>query len=241
MTEQKYQAIVLKKQLFGEGDEIITFYTKESGKLRALAKSSKFNKSRLQHALQTLFCINLTMAGRGGLPKIIGAEIKNIYPQIRENFEALKISFYALELVIKFTPDEQQHEDLFLLLQDFLQFLNDHATEEVFLSLALLFFKIKFLSALGLGISDRGNSTSASGTTFSNAAGGFLVTESSADALPVSSLAAVLFTQLSQSQWQDISHTDADQQARDELHHIVSNFLCYQLEREIKSESLLGL
>ena len=47
MREQHYSAIILKKQPYREGDEIITLFTKEGGKIRCLAKSVKSPKSKL--------------------------------------------------------------------------------------------------------------------------------------------------------------------------------------------------
>ena len=50
--ETKLTGIILKKQPLNESDEIITFYTKENGKIRALAKSVKSSKSKLQQKIQ---------------------------------------------------------------------------------------------------------------------------------------------------------------------------------------------
>jgi DNA repair protein RecO (recombination protein O) len=76
--ENTYAALVLKKQPLNEADELITVFTKEIGKLRVLAKSVKFAKSKLQYSLQSLFLVNLTVTG-GGLPKIIGVEVVNLF------------------------------------------------------------------------------------------------------------------------------------------------------------------
>lgn len=121
--EQTYTAVILKKQPFGEADEIITFFTRESGKLRGLAKSVKLSKSKLQNSLQSLFVVQISLAGKGHLPKIISAEPQKVFLGVREDLEALKCAFYASELVLKFTPDAQKDEGLFGLLAGFLEFL----------------------------------------------------------------------------------------------------------------------
>ena len=168
--ETKYTAIILKKQPYKEGDEIITFYTKEQGKVRALAKSVKLAKSKLQQRLQNLFLLNLTLS-HGSMPKIISAEPVEVFSALRENLEAVKIAFYALELVLKFTPDEQKNEGLFVLFAEFLNFLNSEISPAV-QKIGLAKFKINILQVLGLNVHYPAGSAEAA-IFFSPGSGGF--------------------------------------------------------------------
>lgn len=152
--EQTYTAIILKKQAYGEADEIVTFFTREAGKMRALAKSVKLPKARLQNALQSPFVVDLRLAGQGHLPKITAAEIKRSFPALRQRLVCAKHAFYAVELVLKFTPDGQKNEKLFCLLLDFLSFLEKRTdnidSAAATFNAALAKFKAGFLSAVGL-------------------------------------------------------------------------------------------
>jgi len=148
--EQTYHAIILKKQPYREADEIITFFTKEQGKIRGLAKSVKSPKSKLQQKLQALFYVQIRLT-LGKMPKIISAETLKVYHRLRENLAAMKIAFYATEVVLKITPDEQKNEALFNLLEGFLEFL-DTQTESEILDLGLAKFKIEILEVSGLGM-----------------------------------------------------------------------------------------
>src|SRR5579863_8757092 len=98
MRESHYTAIILKKQPYKEGDEIITLFTKEGDKIRALAKGVKKPLSKLQQKLQSLFLVNVTLAG-GDMPKIIRVEPVKVFAGMRESLAASKLAFYALELV----------------------------------------------------------------------------------------------------------------------------------------------
>ncbi len=149
--EQTYTAIILKKQPFGEADEIITFFTRESGKLRGLAKSVKLSKSKLQNSLQSLFVVQISLAGKGHLPKIIFAEPQKVFSGLREDLEALKYAFYASELVLKFTPDAQKDEGLFGLLVGFLEFLElfPESREAALAKLKVDFLQLEGFSAAG--------------------------------------------------------------------------------------------
>lgn len=144
--EQSHTAIILKKQPFGEADEIITFFTRESGKLRGLAKSVKLAKSKLQNSLQSLFVVQISLAGKGHLPQIIAAEPQKVFSGLRQDLEALKGAFYAAELVLKFTPDAQKDEGLFDLLAGFLEFLDSHPSSR---EAGLAKLKIDFLQLEG--------------------------------------------------------------------------------------------
>ena len=148
--EINYQAIILKKQPFNEADEIITFFSKEAGKVRGLAKSVKLSKSKLQNSLQALFLVNLGLVGGGLLPKIISAEPKKTFFKLRHNLNLIKYAFYASEVVLKFTPDTQKNEKLFELLLNFLDHLENSGLE---LEFALAKFKAEFLTATGFEVS----------------------------------------------------------------------------------------
>ncbi|HYV33319.1 MAG TPA: DNA repair protein RecO [Candidatus Limnocylindria bacterium] len=153
--ETKLTAIILKKQPFKEGDEIITLFTKEQGKVRVLAKSVKSAKSKLQQKLQALFLVEMIVT-TGEFPKIIGVEALQVYHHLRENLQAMKMAFYAIELVLKITVDEQPNENLFNSLKNFLEFLDAEKQQEI-LNLGLAKFKIEILEVSGLGMQSQKN------------------------------------------------------------------------------------
>jgi DNA repair protein RecO (recombination protein O) len=213
MREQNYTAIILKKQAYKEADEIITFYTLEAGKIRGLAKSVKSPKSKLQQKLQGLYLVNTSLAGNK-MSKVTAAEAVEVFSGLRENLEALKRAFYAAELVLKFTPDEEKNERLFNLLKDFLTFLNKSSDEKLF-DLALAKFKLGILETLGLG--------------FSHSFEGKRITPQAQEALK--QIEAVEFGNLSETS--NISSVT-------DLNRFLSEFIEYQLERRVKSEKYLN-
>jgi len=230
--ELRYTAIVLKKQPFSEGDEIITFFTKEQGKVRALAKSIKLSKSKLAQKLQSLFLVELQIAG-GQLPKIIGAEPREVFSRMRENMEAVKIAFYAQELVLKFTPDEHKNEELFNLFLEFLRFLD--SAQEAVLGLGLAKFKMAILQALGLAVNQQVQ-TKPIPIFFSAEHGGFTV-EKAGMAVPRETLG--LFTALLKTNgFLDLAQLSGAK-GLPQLQDVLSQFIEYQLERKVKSEGFL--
>lgn len=210
LNEQNFTAIILKKQPFGEADEIITFFTRENGKVRGLAKSVKLAKSKMQNSLQSLFVVSLTLAGRGNLAKIISSEVRETHGGLRVNLENLKYAFYAQEVVLKFTPDGQKNEELFELLIKFLKFLETHTQN---LDLALAKFKTDFLSVSGLAASYHQG----------------LANRPEALSLCLS-LETASFNEL------DPAKNVGDVEP---LQKFLSEFIAYYLEREVKAEAFL--
>jgi DNA repair protein RecO len=239
--ETSYIAIILKKQQFGEGDEIITLYTQEIGKLRVLAKSSKLSKSKLQHALQTLFLTKITIVGNKNLAKVINAEVIETFSNIRESLEAAKMSFYAVELALKFTPDEQKNEDLFFLLRIFLNFLNSNKDNLQMLAWGMAKFKIDFLKAIGLAIHVPEQISQAEKIGFSNNRGSFVLLEQGIDSMPVNPQVLKQFLALRNLKFAELGTDFLTIGDNSELQHLLFGFISYQLEREIRSERLFGL
>lgn len=208
--EQSHTAIILKKQPFGEADEIITFYTRESGKVRGLAKSVKLAKARLQNNLQNLTLAEVSLAGHGQLPKIIAAEAKKTFSGLRHNLELLKRAFYASELILRFTPDGQKDEQLFGLYLEFLEYLDSDPSGS---DLALAKFKTGFLQAAGLS------------ATAHDSLGG-----QDKNLRLCRDLESCAFKDLDSKAWEDVGS----------LQKFLSNFIVFHLERQVKSEGFLN-
>jgi DNA repair protein RecO (recombination protein O) len=238
--EISHLAIILKKQPLNEADELVTIFSKEAGKLRALAKSAKLAKSKLQHGLQVLFLIKLTLAG-SSLPKIIGAEVLETFSHIRSSLEASKTAFFALEILLKFTADEHRNEKLFNLYLDFFRFLDKTAEDPDKLNFGLAKFKIDFLTAVGFSVSADRPKDFIGNISFSNSRGGFEFGQGAPDGQSASEQAFNRFKELRALNFSALEDYRIPSVGDIEyLQRILSGFLEYQLEREIKSERFLN-
>jgi DNA repair protein RecO (recombination protein O) len=239
--EKTYQSVILKKQPYGEGDEIVTLYTNEAGKLRALAKAVKFPKSKLAGGLQVLFLAKLVLSS-GRLPKIIGVEVLRSFARLRENLAAVKLAFFSIELTMKFTPDEQKNPALFNLLLWFLEFLNSMGLQKQVLEIGLLKFKLEFSKAMGLGISfPQSIPSDVLNLGFSPSRGKFF-NEDAADYKEMDRQAYDLLKELSALDFNDLpnfAEKKYDKKRVKDLQEILSQFLRYHLDRDIKSERFL--
>lgn len=233
--EQNYTGFILKKQPLGEADEIVTIYTQELGKLRVLAKSSKLAKSKLQAQLQPIFLTNITVAGRGSLPKVISAVSQKIFKNIQNDIRASQAWYVVCELVLRSSADEQKNELVYQTLTDFLDCLNSDEISDLGISRALVKFKINIAEALGFGIlppdldSDK--------LYFSNSRGGFVLDNISFDTVSLSKQSIQSFLSISQTPFSKLATIDAEIA---ELQPVLTSFISYQLERDLKSEAFMS-
>lgn len=233
--EKIVNAIILKKQALAEADELITVYAQESGKLRIVAKSAKLTKSKLQSQLQPVFLSRLALVGNGPLPKVIQATALDTHKEIYCSLEKMHVWYVASELVMRATPDEAQNEQLYQLLVEFLSALRDTNETQTQL-LMLLGFKIRLLQTIGVSIQPP-----AAGQGmyyFSNEHGGFLGSVKTADAVMVTNSTAALFHRLELESFNRFQHIQADSQ---ELNTLITRYISYQLEREIRSDKFVSL
>lgn len=222
--EQQYTAIVLKKQALAEADEIITFFSKEAGKLRAVGKSTKSSKSKLIYGLQPMFLCELALAGHGRLPKVIRASAKKTFGLVQEDAAKIKVWYIACELVLTATPDEQPNEAVFEALLGLLEALDQELNSNDIIR-TLLVFKILFIEALGFKIIVP---SSGSNFIFNPALGGFVVSEKPF----IKPETIFAFNELEQKGYLAIKNDLFIA----ELPQLLLNFLQFHLERDLKSE-----
>jgi DNA repair protein RecO len=231
--EQEYDAFVLKRTDFGETDQIITVFTEQEGKLRAMVKAAKLPTSKLQPALQPLFKVKIRMAGNGSLPKIIGAQVTQSFPGFYADTNKLECWYLASELLIKAMADGSPNEPLFHLLAEYLQFVSDHDLTKEQVSTSLIQFQIKALRELGMGI----KSASPDGPLwFSSHSGGFMTTDKPVDAVPVQAGEYAHFEALLLNGFGKSLEVTLSQP----LARLVNQFVTYQLERELKTAQYIS-
>ncbi len=231
--ESEYTAFVLKRTDFGETDQIITVFTEEEGKLRAMVKAAKLPTSKLQPALQPLFKVKIRMAGNSNLPKVIGAQAVQSFPGFYADTNKLECWYLASELLTKAMADGHPNVPLFQLLADYLQFVSDHELNKEQITACLIQFQIKALRELGMGIKSADNSGN---LWFSSHNGGFIETDKPVDAVSVQRADYETFeTLLLEDFTKSLATVVSVPLAR-----LVNQFVTYQLERELKTAQYIS-
>lgn len=143
----KTDGFFIKSLSYGESDLIVTFYCREFGKLKGIAKGAKRSKKRFANVFEpfSLFRINFTRKNRDMLAFIDSCEIIDHFPAIREDLEKTLIASYFMDLADHFSPEDKINEPLFLLLTDFLSLL----ARENISDTMIRFFEMRLLKVSG--------------------------------------------------------------------------------------------
>lgn len=235
--ERTIEAFVLKKQDYNEADQIVTLFSKEEGKIRALVKAANQPNSKLRPALQPLFQSRVTLSGSSssaGLTKVIRAQPITVFSGILEDESKLSVWYIAAELIIKSLADNAPNEVLFAELEKFAQFLHETELDQESVKKVITQFQIKVMTTLGLGIrSVEINADQSPPLQFSLDKGGF-VSSDSLDGQVVAKSTYEAYKVLSSSDYQNGQSITQEQSS--DLQKLVNRFVSYQLEREIKAQ-----
>lgn len=109
------EAIVLKSYDYGEADRILTLYTAQSGKLRAIARGVRRTKSRKAGHLDRLTRANLLVARGRNLDIITQAETIEHFRPMRDDLWRLSHGQYIAELVDSFSVEDMANYPMYAL------------------------------------------------------------------------------------------------------------------------------
>jgi len=125
MTEPRSfraEAVVLRHANWGEADRILTLYTREWGKLRVIVKGARKIRSRKAGHVEPFTHITLQLAKGRDIPIVTQVETLDAYLPLREDLLRTGYAAYMLELLDRFTYDEEGgNPSLFRLLTDSLE------------------------------------------------------------------------------------------------------------------------
>ncbi|MCL2120864.1 MAG: DNA repair protein RecO [Clostridiales bacterium] len=116
MVQYKTEAIVLRLRKYREADALVTLFTRERGRISAVARGIYKPVSKLRGGVQP-FSVNEMMldAGRSTLHTLIQSECTEILLPMRQSYEAMTLGSYWAELLENFGQEEMADEALYQL------------------------------------------------------------------------------------------------------------------------------
>lgn len=248
MTEPRVyqtQAIVIKRTKLGEADRILTLFTPEYGKLRAIAKGSRRPGSKFGGHVELLTHSLLQLARGHNLDIITQAETLNSFMPLKDNLKRMSSGLYICELIDAFSSEDMGDEELFDFIIETLKELSAASN----LDTVLRYFELHLLEMMGykpqLQRCSACNAQLQPGTnSFSSAHGGVLCVECGFDE-PVArsiSLNALKVLRL----WQTCDYTTAAKvnvspELTIEIESIIREYIKYILERQVKSTAFMDI
>jgi DNA repair protein RecO (recombination protein O) len=118
MALGKSAAVVIGSFDLGESDRVVTFYSREHGKVRGVAKASRRMRSRFGGALELFTLGELVFfdSGRSDLVRVDHFDVLEPFAALRSDLERLGQAAWVVECVSRLTAERDPHAALFGLL-----------------------------------------------------------------------------------------------------------------------------
>ena len=140
------QGIVLKAVRYKDNDLILTIFTRKLGKIAALAKGAKKNKSSLLSSSQLFSYSNYTLKKHGNMYRVNQSDTIKSFYDLSYDLEAFSYATYITKLVESSTLENQTNNRLFVLLAQTLYLYTLDNVDKQFITRA---FELKFLDYIG--------------------------------------------------------------------------------------------
>ncbi len=237
------EAIVIKRIKLGEADRILTLYTPEKGKIRAVAKGTRRPISKLGGHVELLTHSQLLIARGRNLDIITQAQTINSFMPIKNDLIRLSQGLYCAELVDAFAAEHIESVETFHLFRDTL----DRLANSDMSAIALRYFELQLVNYLGYRPQLQSCTLCNKGIQpeinyFSSSQGGIICPQCVHEEVLSRrlSLNALKVLRL----WQNCDYAIAvrinvnDELAK-ELETVIRDYLKYLLEKQIKSTAFL--
>ena len=121
----KTEAVVLRSLRFSEADRILHLYTRERGRIGAIAKGVRKTKSRFGARLEPLSHVETVLhEGSGELHTVTGVELLASHRTVREDRYRLAAGLIGAEAMLRLFGEPEPNQRVFLALTKFLGVLD---------------------------------------------------------------------------------------------------------------------
>lgn len=237
------EAIVLRRTDFGEADRLLTLYSRDFGKIKAVAKGARKPQSRKTGHVELFMRSNFLFATGRDIAILTQAEMVQPYAALRDDLILTTYAAYVVELLDRFTVEEDKHSGIYQLLADALGWLTTH--EDVLL--VARFYELRLLGlagfrpqlfhcvACGEPIEERDQ-------FFSAELGGILCPncrEEDRRAVGITAVSTKVLRYLQTRPWDTVHNLRLKRAVHTELENVMHYYITYVLERNLKSVEFL--
>ena len=119
------EAIVLSRFELGEADRVLTLLTPHDGKLKAIAKGVRRQRSRLGGAVEPFAELHLVLARGRTFDIVTSASVMHAWLSLRERLESTATAWYLAELAERAVEERAFAYPVYALLKRAYQLLDD--------------------------------------------------------------------------------------------------------------------
>jgi len=241
----RLDALILKHMDYGEADRIMVVYSKEQGKVRAIAKGVRKLHSRKAGHLEPFTHSCMFLARGRDLPIITQAQTIDPFNGLRNDLVKIGYASYVIELVDRFSSEDGENYSLFHLLLETIKRIED--SEDLFIPIR--YFELHLLELQGfkpeLFTCIKCKKTiQAEDQYFSAELGGVLCPKCglTTSLTQTVSLAALKYLRhFQRSTYTDILRVRIDLKVREEIETLMRHYITFLLERRLNSPDFIKI
>jgi len=238
----KTEAVIIRKTKLGEADRILTLFTPDLGKIRAVAKGVRRPRSKMSGHLELLTHSLVSLVRGRNLDTVIGSQTVNSFFNLKSDLELSAAALYVLELIDQFTEEREASPEIFRLLLETLDNLAKGENREMTLHyfemhlLSLAGFKPELYACVACG------KLEPEMNAFSAASGGMLcsICQKTRYCQPVSASTLNVLRLLQSDDYETFKSLETNESLSAELNRIIRNYIQFLLEKEVKSAAFLN-
>ena len=236
MSSEKTTAIVLRVVEFSETSSVVTLFTREFGKVRAIAKGARRPKGPFESALDLLAVCHIVFLRKSSdsLDLLTEAKLERRFRPPGDDLSNLYAAYYVAELLNELTDDYDSHPGLFDVADETLVALAGSGS----VAAALVRFELRALRELGhlpslATCGECGTAVEPTGRVpFSQLAGGVLCGNCRVGQKQIISISAGVLKallQYSELEGDDSQRAELDQRTYGELRGVLNHYWTHLL------------
>jgi DNA repair protein RecO (recombination protein O) len=240
----RVEAVVLRHSDYGEADRLLTLYTRQLGKTRAVAKGARKIASRKAGHIEPFTHVKLQLAKGRDMLILTQADTVDAYLPLREDLILTSHAAYVMELLDRFTyEDESENAAIFRLLTETLSRLASKSEPW----LVIRFYEMRLLDHLGFRpqlfeCANCGRQIKAENQYFSFSAGG-VICPRCGRGLPnlhaISIEALKYLRHFQRSGYTEAQRAKPGLEVQQETETLMQGYFTYLLERELNTPGFL--
>ncbi len=234
---------MLRHADWGEADRLLWLFTRELGKIQAVAKGVRKPRSRKAGHLEPFTRVELLLAQGRDLPIVTQAEARDVYQVLREDLVRVGYAAYIIELLDRFTYEEGENAGLYRLLCETLSRINNAKAT----AFPVRYYEVRLLDLVGfrpqlLSCLVCGGVIKAEDQFFSFEKGGIICPKcglKEASVRQISLPALRILRHFQRSNYAQAQQVALSSAVDHELETLMGNYLTYLLERGLNTPEFL--
>lgn len=245
LPERVYRtmAVVLRRHDLGEADRILTLFTRDYGKIKAVAKGARKPQSKKAGHVELFALVDVLLSQGRSLEVVSQVEMREAFPRIREDLIRATYAAHFAELVDAFTEEQDESRAVYELLVAGLNWLveTDDPRREA------RYYELHLLEVSGYRFELHhcvvgGEKIKAQNQFYSPAEGGIICPDCAANTprtRPISLKALKVLRYFQTQPFDIVEQLSVTPNTHGELERVLHETITYHLERRLKSAAFL--